>query len=130
MGRNSRGRIPLGHASTMAAHDRSVDEAALRMISPKLVEVLQAADIIDELYKRNLLTKSEYEEIVIAISKDGSEAVNRRILSAVSRRPAGFVPVLANILSKNYSSLSNALEKGERRSVPSCEGGALYFPHT
>ena len=121
--------------STMAAHERADDdkgddEAALRIVFPQLVEELQADNVIDDLYQRNLLTKNEYREIVDASSKEESKTTNRRILMAVSRRPAGFVPVLANILSKKYSSMSNALEKGERRCVPIREGDALYFPCT
>ena len=119
----------------MAAHgragdDKGDDEAALRIVFPQLVEELKAEDVIDDLYQRNLLTKNEYEGILDASFKEESKITNRRILMAVSRRPPGFVPVLANILSKKYSSMSNALEKGERHCVPTHEGGALYFART
>ena len=98
----------------MAAPQRvDDDEAALRMVFPRLVEELQATDVIDEFYQRNLLTKSEYEGILDASSKDHSKAATRRVLMAVGRRPAGFVSVLIEILSKKYRSLAVALEKGE-----------------
>ena len=99
----------------MAAHQGAdVDEAALRTVFPRLVEELRASDIIDELYQRNLLDRNEYVGILDASFKDDSKAVNRRVLMAVGRRPAGFVPALVKVLSKKYSSLAAALEKGER----------------
>ena len=103
----------------MAAHQRAdVDEVALRAVFPRLVEELKADDVIDELYQKNLLKKSEYEGILDASFKDEPKAVTRRVLMAVGRRPASFVPALVEVLSKKYSSLSAALEKGERRCVP------------
>ena len=96
-----------------AGHKADVDEAALRMVLPQLVEGLQASDVIDELYQGNLLTKSEYEGIVDTSSKDDFKAVNRRVLIAVGRRPPGFAARLVAILRGKYSSLSAALEKGE-----------------
>ena len=99
----------------MAARERRADvnEAALQEVFPRLVQELQAKDIIDELYQKHLLKKEEYEGILDASSKDGSEFVNRHILIAVSRRPPGFVSVLVEILREKYSSLANTLEEGE-----------------
>ena len=73
----------------MAAHGRADDDkeddlAALRIVFPQLVEELQADDVIDDLYQRNLLTKNEYEEFVDASSKEESKTTNRRILMAVT----------------------------------------------
>ena len=100
----------------MAAHQGAdADEAALRTVFPRLVEELRASDIIDELYQRNLLDRNEYVGILDASFKDDSKAVNRRVLMAVGRRPAGFIPALVAVLSKKYPSLAAALEKGERR---------------
>ena len=90
-----------------------VDKAALRMVFPRLLHELQGKDIIDELYERSLLKTEEYEGILDASSKDDPKSINRRVLMAVSRRPPGFVSVLVEILWKKYSSLANALERGE-----------------
>ena len=102
-----------GH-TTMAAMERGadVDEAALQAVFPRIVQELQANDIIDELYQKKLLKREEYEEILHAFSKDDPKSVNRRVLMAISRRPPGFVPALVEILRGKYSSLANALEKG------------------
>ena len=98
----------------MAAREgANVDEAALRVVFPQLVQELKISDIFDELYQKELLTKEEFEGIVDASFKDDSKSVNRRVLFAIGRRPPGFVLVLVDILKKNYSSLSNALENGE-----------------
>ena len=98
----------------MAAREKGVDvdKAAVRVIFPRLVQELQANDIIDELYQKNLLKTEEYEGILDTSSKDDPKSVNRRILMAVSRRPPGFVSALVEILREKYSSLANALEKG------------------
>lgn len=94
-------------------HGADVDEAAVHVVFPQLVKELQATDIIDELYQRNLLKKDQYEGIFYCSSKDDPKAVNRRVLMAVGRRPAGFAQELVEILRKKHSSLSNALENGE-----------------
>ena len=100
--------------TTMAAREgANVDEAALRMVFPRLVQELQISDIFDELYQKELLTKEEFEGIVDASFKDDSKFVNRRVLFAIGRRPPGFVLVLVDVLQKKYNSLSNALKKGE-----------------
>ena len=98
----------------MAAGEKGadVDEAVLRVVFPRLVQELQANDIIDELYQKNLLKTEEYEGILDASSKDDPKSVNRRVLMAVIRRPPGFVSVLVEILREKYSSLANALKKG------------------
>ena len=97
----------------MAAQSAVADEAALRMVFPRLVEELKASDVIDELYQKNLLEKNEYEGILDASFKVDSKDVTRRVLMAVGRRPAGFVPALVEVLNKKYRSLAAALEKGE-----------------
>ena len=103
----------------MAAREKwaDVDEAALQAVFPRLVQELQANDIIDELYQKRLVKKEEYEGILDASSKDDPKSVNRRILMAVIRRPPGFVSALVEILRGKYSSLANALEKGARGCV-------------
>lgn len=68
-------------------------------------------NIIDELYQENLLTKEEDEGILDASSKDDSKAVNRHVLIVVSRRPAGYVIALAEVLRKKHRSLAGVLEK-------------------
>ena len=98
----------------MAAREKGVevDKAAVQAVFPRLVQELQANDIIDELYQKNLLKIEEYEGILDASSKDDPKSVNRRVLMAVSRRPPGFVSVLVEILREKYNSLANVLEKG------------------
>ena len=98
----------------MAAREKGVEvgKAAVQAVFPRLVQELQANDIIDELYQKNLLKIEEYEGILDASSKDDPKSVNRRVLMAVSRRPPGFVPVLVEILRKKYNSLASALETG------------------
>ena len=104
----------LATLTTMAASENvaDVDKAAVRVVFPRLVQELQADNIIDELYQRNLLKTEEYEGILDVSSKDDPKSINRRVLMAVIRRPPGFVPVLVEILREKYSSLANALEKG------------------
>ena len=109
----------------MAALSAVADEAALRMVFPRLVEELKASDVIDELYQKNLLEKNEYEGILDASFKDDPKAVTRRVLMAVGRRPAGFVPALVEVLSKKYPSLADALEKGEYLVCLVCEGSQV-----
>ena len=80
-------------------------EAALRAIFPQLVEEVRVTDIIDQLYQRNLLEKNECEGIIDALPKDDSncKVLNRLVLTAVSRRPFGFVPALVKVLSEKYN---------------------------
>lgn len=79
-------------------------EAALRAILPQLVEEVRVTDIIDQLYQRNL-EKNECEGIIDALPKDDSncKVLNRLVLTAVSRRPFGFVPALVKVLSGKYN---------------------------
>ena len=102
----------------MTAQSAVADETALRTVFPRLVDELKASDVIDELYQKNLLEKNEYEGILDASFKVDSKDVTRRVLMAVGRRPAGFVPALVAVLNRKYPSLADALEKGERPCMP------------
>ena len=96
----------------------SIDEEALQKVQSKFVEGLKADDVIDKLYENNLLTREEYDGICDACSQASyrdSRHVNRRVLKAIYSRPPGFAAKLVEILRKKHASLSDALEKGERR---------------
>ena len=71
--------------TTMAARETVTDvsETALRVVFPRLVQELQANNIIDELSRKNLLKKEEYEGILDASSKDDPKSVNWRVLMAI-----------------------------------------------
>ena len=104
--------------SEMAASGMGVDGRTLKMVFSKLVDGLKATDIIDELFEKDLLILDEYTGILEACSqsstREDSRNVNRRMLTAILRRPPGFVAKLVAILRKKDRSLANALEKGER----------------
>ena len=88
------------------------------MVFSKLVDGLKATDIIDELFEKDLLILDEYTGILEACSqsstREDSRNVNRRVLTAILRRPPGFVAKLVAILRKKDRSLANTLEEGER----------------
>ena len=88
------------------------------MVFSKLVDGLKATDIIDELFEKDLLILDEYTGILEACSqsstREDSRNVNRRVLTAIFRRPRGFVAKLVTILRKKDRSLANALKNGER----------------
>ena len=102
----------------MAASGVSVDERTLKTVYSKLVDGLKATDIIDNLFEKDLLILDEYQSIFEACSQsstsEDSRYVNRLVLTAILRRPPGFVAQLVTILRKKDRSLANALEKGER----------------
>ena len=104
--------------SEMAGSVVGVDGRALKKVFSKLVDGLKATDIIDELFEKDLLILDEYTGILEACSqsstKEDSRNVNRRVLTAILRRPPGFVAELVAILRKKDMSLANALENGER----------------
>ena len=104
--------------SEMAASGVGVDGRALKMVFSKLVDGLKATDIIDELFEKDLLILDEYTGILEACSqsstREDSRNVNRRVLTAILRRPPGFVAKLVAILRKKDRSLANTLEEGER----------------
>ena len=114
--------IPFKMASRpqSSAQKENIDETALRIVFPKLVEKLNAEDVIDELFGKDLLNREEYEGILDVCSKENSKSVNRRVLMAIIRRPLGFAAKLAEILRKKDSSLADALEKGEWRCMHAC----------
>ena len=88
------------------------------MVFSKLVDGLKATDIIDELFEKDLLILDEYTGILEACSqsstREDSRNVNRRLLTAILRRPPGFVAKLVAILNKKDRSLANALAEGEQ----------------
>ena len=102
----------------MAASGVSVDERTLKRVYSKLVDGLNATDIIDKLFEKDLLISDEYKVIFEACSQsstgEDSRYVNRLVLTAILNRPPGFVAKLVTILRKKDRSLANALEKGER----------------
>ena len=95
-----------------------VDVRTIKMVFSKLVDGLKATDIIDDLFEKDLLILDEYTGILEACSqsltRENSRNVNRRVLTAILRRPPGFVATLVAILRKKDRSLANALENGER----------------
>ena len=107
--------IPFKMASRpQSSAQKNIDETALRIVFPKLVEKLNAEDVIDELFGKGLLEREEYEGILDVCSKENSKlTVNRRVLMAIIRRPLGFAAKLAEILRKKDSYLADALEKGK-----------------
>ena len=113
--------IPFKMASRpQSSAQKNIDETALRIVFPKLVEKLNAEDVIDELFGKGLLKRGEYKGILEVCSKENSKTVNRRVLMAIIRRPLGFAAKLAEILRKKDSYLADALEKGKWLCMHAC----------
>ena len=96
-------------------------DGTLRPVFSRLVEELQANDVIDDLYQSYILEKEEYESIQDACGRASSQAdwksINRRLLMAIGNRPAHTVTRVVEILRKNQKALADALERGECHSV-------------
>ena len=97
----------------------SREAEGLRSIFSDVVLRLQADDVVDKLYEIKLLTHADHEELARDISlKTDLRGVNRRILRAVRRGPAGSTHKFAEIVQTSQPELATDIFRGMHHSAP------------
>ena len=95
----------------------SSEAEALRPIFADVVSRLQADDVVDKLYAIKLLTHADHEELAGDMKTD-LKGVNRRILQAVGRGPAGSTLRFAEIVKTSQPELAADIFKGMHHTTP------------
>jgi len=91
----------------------SREAEGLRSIFSDVVLRLQADDVVDKLYEIKLLTHADHEELARGISlKTDLRGVNRHILRAVRRGPAGSIHKFAGIVQTSQPELATDIFRG------------------